>query len=198
MSERLRTLPWDWYAGTIPDNVVIDATAYVETAFSFALAHSRRPESVRMGRGASAYLGTMFDVGPGGQVIVGDYTLLNGVRLICDAQISIGAYCLFSWNVVVMDTYRLPIDPDARRRAIASRRALDTDFVADASAARAVSVGANVWVGFDVCILPGVTIGDGAIVGAKSVVSSNVPPYSVAAGNPARVIRTIAEPKKAR
>ncbi len=47
----------------------------------------------------------------------------------------------------------------------------------------------RVWIGEQVCILPGVTIGEGAIIGAGAVVTKNVPPNSVAIGNPARVIR---------
>jgi virginiamycin A acetyltransferase len=50
-------------------------------------------------------------------------------------------------------------------------------------------VGNDVWIGMEATILPGVTIGDGAIVAAKSVVASDVPPYAIVAGNPARVIR---------
>lgn len=54
---------------------------------------------------------------------------------------------------------------------------------------RPVRIGNNVWLGEQVCILPGVTVGDGAIVGANSVVTSDIPPNTIAAGNPARVIR---------
>ncbi|MDN2566286.1 CatB-related O-acetyltransferase [Aquibium sp. A9E412] len=50
-------------------------------------------------------------------------------------------------------------------------------------------VGNDVWIGMQATILPGVTIGDGAIVAAKAVVGSDVPPYAVVAGNPARVVR---------
>ncbi|WP_187969487.1 CatB-related O-acetyltransferase [Aquibium microcysteis] len=50
-------------------------------------------------------------------------------------------------------------------------------------------VGNDVWIGMEATILPGVTIGDGAIVAAKAVVSADVPPYAVVAGNPARVVR---------
>lgn len=50
-------------------------------------------------------------------------------------------------------------------------------------------VGNDVWIGQDATILPGVRIGDGAIVGARSVVSRDVPPYAVVAGNPARLVR---------
>lgn len=54
-----------------------------------------------------------------------------------------------------------------------------------------VVIGKNVWLGDKVTILPGVTIGDGVVVGANSVVTKDVPSYSVACGNPAKVIKTL-------
>lgn len=49
----------------------------------------------------------------------------------------------------------------------------------------------NVWLGEHVCVMPNVTIGEGSIVGANSVVTKDIPPYSVAVGSPAKVIRTL-------
>lgn len=50
-------------------------------------------------------------------------------------------------------------------------------------------VGNDVWIGYGALVLPGVTIGDGAVVAAASVVASDVPPYAIVAGNPARVVK---------
>lgn len=50
-------------------------------------------------------------------------------------------------------------------------------------------IGNDVWLGYESTVLPGVTVGDGAVVAAKSVVSADVPPYAIVAGNPARVVR---------
>ena len=50
-------------------------------------------------------------------------------------------------------------------------------------------IGNDVWIGYDVLIMPGVTIGDGAIVAARSVVTADVPPYTIAGGNPAQPLR---------
>ena len=97
-----RTLSWDWYPGTIPENVVVDETSYIETTFSFRLFRSHRHGGVRYGRGASTYLGTMFDVGPQGRVTLGEYALVHGARIICDTEVNIGDYALISWNVVLM------------------------------------------------------------------------------------------------
>ncbi len=52
-----------------------------------------------------------------------------------------------------------------------------------------VTIGKWVWIGMSVAILPGVTIGDGAIVGAGSVVTKDIPPWTVAVGNPCKVIK---------
>lgn len=54
-----------------------------------------------------------------------------------------------------------------------------------------ITIGDNVWIGNNVCILPGVTIGDGVIIGANSVVTKDVPAYSIAAGAPAKIMRSI-------
>ncbi len=57
--------------------------------------------------------------------------------------------------------------------------------------ARPITVGNNVWIGGNVCVLPGVTIGDNCVIGAGSVVVKDVPANSVAVGNPCKVIKTI-------
>ena len=57
--------------------------------------------------------------------------------------------------------------------------------------ARPITVGNDVWIGADVCVLPGVTIGDDCVIGAGSVVVKDIPPHSVAVGNPCKVIRKI-------
>ncbi|MBN2505249.1 MAG: acyltransferase [Verrucomicrobia bacterium] len=193
-----RRIEGDWYAGSVPENVVLDATAYVETSFSFTLFRSRLPAGVRYGRGASTYLGTLFDVGPQGRVTLGECALVHGARIICDAEISIGDYALISWNVVLMDTYRVPFDAAQRRRELERVPAREPRVACADVPARPVRVGRNVWIGFEACVLPGVTLGEGAIVGARSVVASDVPPFTVVAGNPARVIRPLTDRERNR
>lgn len=187
-----RSLPWDWYRGTVPENVELKDGAYVETAYAFREMRSRMPEAVQLGCGAQVYLAVMFDMGRDARVSLGDCASMTGGRLICDASITIGAYSLISWNVVIMDTYRLPLDPLARRRVLETIARRPERVIAHADMpARPVSIGENVWIGFDACVLPGVTIGQGAIVGAKSVVFDDVEPFTVVAGNPARMLRRI-------
>jgi acetyltransferase-like isoleucine patch superfamily enzyme len=98
---------------------------------------------------------------------------------------------LISWNVVLMDSRRIPEDVRGRRFALERAVTYSPRRVAAEVPANPIKIGANVWIGFDCCILPGVTIGDGSVVGARSVVMENVPAFSVAVGNPARVVRQL-------
>ncbi len=59
--------------------------------------------------------------------------------------------------------------------------------------AKPIAVGNNVWIGGNVVVLPGVTIGDNSTIGAGSIVVKDIPPNSVAVGNPCRVIRTLGD-----
>ena len=64
------------------------------------------------------------------------------------------------------------------------------DIVMSAPSRGDTVVGHDVWLGYSALVLPGVTIGDGAVVAAASVVARDVPPYAIVAGNPARVVRS--------
>jgi acetyltransferase-like isoleucine patch superfamily enzyme len=163
MSRRIKN---DWFPGLIPDNVLVERGAHIETTQSFELFRSILNPAVIIGKFASVYPPTMFDLGPSARVTFGAYTMLNGPRIICDSEIEIGSHCLIAWNVILMDTYRAPRD----------------------AASRPIRIANNVWIGFDSIILPGVTIGEGVVVGARSVVRENAPPYSIVAGNPARIV----------
>lgn len=70
-----------------------------------------------------------------------------------------------------------PLDPAERNRGL--------------EYARPIAVGDNVWIGGNVCVLPGVTIGDNCVIGAGSVVVKDIPANSVAVGNPCRVVKSI-------
>lgn len=75
-----------------------------------------------------------------------------------------------------------------RRVAYGFAETDDTAFFA-ARAARTLTVGHDTWIGHGAIVMPGLTIGNGAVVGAGSVVTKNVEPWTIVAGNPARVIR---------
>src|SRR6185503_10390853 len=169
-----------------------DPEAYLETTYSFQLFRSRAENAIKIGRGASIYLGVMFDLGPEGRVNIGQFTLMNGCRIICDRQVEIGDGCLISWNTILMDSHRVPASAPARRALLEAAARREDRRLAPAEVGRPIQIGDGVWIGFDACVLPGVRIGEGSVVGARSVVTDDVPAFSVVAGNPARLLRTLA------
>ena len=186
-----RSLPWDWYGGEVPHNVVLGEDAYLETTYSFELHRSMKPVAVEVGRAASIYLGCMFDTGADATVRIGDFSLLHGVWLIADDAIEIGRHVLMSWNVVIMDTPRFDPNPSVRRQELVRIPARSSRQIHSQVEPSPVTIDDNVWIGFDCCILPGVHIGEGSVVGARSLVAQDVAPYSVVAGNPARFVRRL-------
>lgn len=187
-----RTIPDDWYPGRVPENVTVHPDAYLESSYSFELFRSRASGAIHIGRGSSIYLGVMFDLGEQAQVRIGEFSLMNGARIICDSAIEIGDYCLISWNVVLMDSHRVPQSPEARRRLLEAAQESSPRRLIAPVEGRPIRIEDNVWIGFECCVLPGVTIGEGSVVGARSVVTEDIPPFSIAVGNPARVIRKLA------
>jgi acetyltransferase-like isoleucine patch superfamily enzyme len=186
-----RIIEGDWHDGAIPDNVLVDDGVFIESSFSFHRFSSRQEPGLHLGRGSSTYAQTLFDVGPQGSVAIGEYSLLNGVCITCDRQVTIGSHCLLSWNVVIMDTRRAPAGRIERIDLL--RRAIEDDFHWPSSPVdpQPVTIGDNVWIGFDAVVMPGVSIGTGSVVGARSVAAADIPEYSIAVGNPARVIKRL-------
>jgi len=192
-----RTIEGDWHPGVIPANVTLGEGAYVETSYAFHRFQSELPGAIRLGRGASMYRQTVLDVGPNGRVAIGDFSMLNSLWVICDREVTIGSHCLLSWNVVITDTRRAPFDAASRARLLKQAIADGFRWPAEPVAAEPVTIGDNVWIGFDSVVLPGVTVGTGSVIGARSVVANNIPSYSVAVGNPARVVSRLPEPREA-
>jgi acetyltransferase-like isoleucine patch superfamily enzyme len=117
---------------------------------------------------------------PGSTIAIGDRTTLLGFTEIgAKGRVAIGCHVMIARSVFIADHSHGRDDP--------------TTPIMDQPdhEIRPVVVGDGAWLGHGVVILPGVTIGAGAIVGANSVVRSDVPDHHVAAGAPARVIRSL-------
>jgi acetyltransferase-like isoleucine patch superfamily enzyme len=189
-----RQIPGDWCEIGIPDNSVVHQNAQIETSLTFDGYRSQLPVGLEMKEGAGLYYGTVLDVGPAGCVKFGRCCLVTAAVILCDALVELGDHCLISWNVVIMDSYRTAVDAGARREILRQVPASPLRRVGDnVGPAKPVRIGNNVWIGFDSIICPGVTIGDGSIVGCRSVVAADVPSYTIVGGNPARVIRKLGE-----
>ncbi|MFO0850000.1 MAG: sugar O-acetyltransferase [Gemmataceae bacterium] len=113
----------------------------------------------------------------GSNITAGERVYFNFNCVVLDvAPVRIGSRTMFGPGVQLL-TATHPLDPVERS--------------AGREAAKPITIGDDVWVGGGAIVLPGVTVGAAAVIGAGSVVTRDVPPRTVVAGNPARVIRQI-------
>jgi acetyltransferase-like isoleucine patch superfamily enzyme len=125
----------------------------------------------------------------GGTVRIGDRTFIGKSDLVCYRSIDIGNDVIMSWGITITDHDSHNIDWQLRKNDVLQWGEGRKDWTHVPHAP--VVIADKVWIGFNASILKGVTIGEGAVVGACSVVTRDVPPFAVVAGNPARVIRTL-------
>lgn len=165
--------------------------AGAEIRWPFRLPHAKgRNVAAQIEFGSGAYIGPQawlnmnggaarFRVGEG-SVIGADLTVS------CGGLIDVGPGVLMSARISLLDSLH---DYDAWM-APHFERGEPARFTWAMTEARPIVIGAGTWLGINVVVLPGVTIGTGCIVGANSVVTRDLPDYSVAAGAPARVLRS--------
>ncbi|MBD5627022.1 MAG: acyltransferase [Desulfovibrio sp.] len=117
--------------------------------------------------------------GPGASIDIGEGAELSGTSITArSTAVRVGRGVLVAPNCVIVDSdFHAPWPPEARATTPGMER--------DAP----VTIGDHAWLGMQCIVLKGVTIGEGAIVGAGSVVTRDIPPRTLAAGAPARVIR---------
>ncbi len=119
---------------------------------------------------------------------IDDYSFLGRSCLVCNTKI--GKFCSIADNCYI-GLASHPIDWVSTSPVFHSgKNILRKNFSQHSfNSTPETSIGNDVWIGISVCVLPGLKIGDGAIIGAGSVVTKDVEPYSIVAGNPARVLR---------
>ena len=101
-----------------------------------------------------------------------------------DPNLTIGRYCSFANGVCILmggnhrvdwiTTYPFKGVTNTRKTPVSKGDTI---------------IGNDVWIGFEALIMSGITIGDGAVIGARAVVTKDVPPYAIVAGNPAKVVK---------
>ena len=116
-----------------------------------------------------------------GKIVIGNNVALNGTVITSKKNIYIGDGTIIAPNVIIVDTdFHAVWPPEDRFKQVSS----DLD--------KAVTIGNNVWIGMNSIILKGLSIGDNSVIGAGSVVNSSIPDNCIAAGNPAKVIKSLA------
>lgn len=124
-------------------------------------------------------------------VFIGDRTFIGAGVVTVSHSVRIGNDVMIAWGVCVSDH-------NSHSTTFSIRKSDVTDWLQgkkewDGVLFAPVVISDKAWIGFNSILLKGVTIGEGAIVGAGSVVTKSVPPWTIVAGNPARIIREIPE-----
>ncbi len=128
----------------------------------------------------------------GGEITIGEGCYIGeGSRIWSASKVEIGNHVLISHNCNLIDTDSHELDH--LERAESYLKMLKSGHSKENKNVRTspIIIGDYAWLSYNVSILKGITIGKGAIVAAGSVVTSNVPPFCIVAGNPAKVIQTI-------
>ncbi|MBM3111569.1 glycosyltransferase [Pseudomonas arcuscaelestis] len=141
----------------------------------------------------------VFERGLGSITIGSKSSIGGGCKIICTQEqgIHIGNNVMLSWDCTLMDSDAHSLNPDVR-----ANDAYDWKVGVDANrmgaykdwsqvACAPIHIEDNAWIGFETAILKGVRIGKGAVIGARSMVTKNVPAYCIFAGSPARFVSLV-------
>jgi acetyltransferase-like isoleucine patch superfamily enzyme len=161
-------LSHDWFPRPLPGNVILGPRTWCYSSFAFSHYQSRRPCGVRVGSDSGIYHGTFFDLGPEGEVEIGNFCTLVGAIISTNGRVVIGDYSFLAHEVVLADSFAARPGPTPP--------------------ATGISIGQNCWIGARAVLLSGAMIGQGVIVGAAAVVDFAVPSYAIVAGNPAKIV----------
>jgi acetyltransferase-like isoleucine patch superfamily enzyme len=155
--------------------------------------------NVRVGRGVSLGRNVDIRIVTGGSLTIGAGTIVEAqCTLVAEGELVIGENSFIGFGAIVVAAKSVRIGKDALIAAYTTIRDQDHRFDDPSKpyrlqglASSPVVIGDNVWLGTKTTVLKGVRIGDNSIVGANSVVTSNVPEDPIVAGGPARPIRSV-------
>ncbi len=143
------------------------------SALAFLHYRSRRPCGLRLGRQCVLWGTTMLDLGPEGELLMGDFSGMLEVTVTTNGRVSIGDYAIIGHHVVIAGA-SVAVPPGSSGTA---------ELVP-----APIEIGHSVFIAANSIILAGARIGDEAVVGAGAVIDGEVPAGATAFGNPYRVV----------
>jgi len=156
-----------------------------------------RGDSTKIAVGCHTHvLGELFIFAHGGEIKIGEWCYIGeGSRIWSAASIEIGDRVLISHSANIFDSLTHPLQASARHEQVKQifEQGHPLKVSLDESA---VKIRDDAWIGAGAMVLRGVTVGEGGIVAAGAVVTKNVPPYSIVAGNPAVFVRELSRDER--
>jgi acetyltransferase-like isoleucine patch superfamily enzyme len=184
-------IPDDWYNKGLPSNITLSASSYIDTSYGFSTFYSSAKEGLTLDEASGCYDIVNFVVSEKGKVSIGKFSVVNGATIICNSSITVGNHCMLAWNSVITDTWfdisTLPVEVRRQLLVNVSKNPL-RPFPINGKPLPVI-LEDNCWVGFGAIIMPGVRLGKGSVVGCKTVITIDVPPYAVVTGQPARIVK---------
>ena len=151
------------------------------------------PNKIRIGQNCDLW-GELMVLRTGGEIVIGDHTYMGEFNKIwSNAKVTLGNNIMTSHHVYIVDSDFHEMDSDLRVKNFAGSVSNNVDSMAstDHIPKSPVVIEDKVWINFNVSIYKGVTIGEGSVIASNAVVNKDIPPYSLAVGNPARVIKKL-------
>ena len=179
-----------WTDGELPSNVRLGINTVIGGQFAFKRFRSRLDPALVIGAHGTMD-GVQFAVGESGSVKIGGYCFFANTVLLCELELRIGSYVVIGWNTTIADTDFHPITPAERIADAMACSPLGKERPRPEVVRKLVIIEDDVWIGPSAVILKGVTIGQGAWIEPGALVTSDIPPRSRAAGNPARVVGSV-------
>lgn len=135
---------------------------------------------------------------PEGIIEIGNHSFIGGSTFISHSHITVGNNVTIAWGCTIYDHNSHSIDYLERRKdiddelfSLRNGQSVYKNKNWNPVKSSPIKICDDAWIGMNCIILKGVTIGEGAIIGAGSVVTKDIPAWTIAAGNPAKVIKTI-------
>lgn len=169
-------LPHDWFDYPLPKNIHLGDRTWVYSSFAFLHYRSQRPCGLRLGDDTGLYNGSFLDLGPEGEVSIGNYCAIVGAIICTNGRVSIGDHAFIAHEVVLAHC-------DAAQPFYSAASPIEKS--------PELVIEDNVWIGARACLIGGIRVGRDSIIGAAAVVRDDVPPMSIMAGNPARRVGTV-------
>ena len=192
MASRLKLYlqKWRWYErNTLPWNRLAihrqfaKRGAFVRWPVQGNVLEAMRSGRLEIGEGALLEPNVWITCADDGRIRIGEGTFLNmGVMVAARELVEIGDHCMFANGCFVTDANHRFDDPE---------KPVPWQGFSSKGPTR---IGDNVWCGANVVITSGVTIGERCVIGANSVVTTDIPAFSVAAGIPAKVLKQVEYP----
>jgi len=182
------------------DLYVQKGDSIIQPSFAVHVVNPKKRKYVTVGNDCILECQIAFESGEG-EVIIGDRVYIGSSKIICRTKVEFGSNIFVAWDTYFYDHDSHSMDYRKRQEDITQqlddyrngRYFIENKNWSDVRTAP-IKVCDNAWIGMNVIILKGVTIGEGAVVGAGSVVTKDVEPWTVVGGNPARLIKRIERP----